>query len=242
MTAFWKFVTEEWYFAVPMLCLSFVAFTLVFWRLLLNLDSRTRLSVFLPDLQVRLSKEGVAGALRFCRARPDVIPRRLFVAGLSVAEQGPAAMRRAMADAIERDILPELRYLLPSILAIGKIATMVGLLGTVISMVQTFTAISSSDAGPGMASQAGAIGLALFATALGLVIAIPLVFTHVLLRDWVHRFERKLKYAAEKLLDMMEARGERQPPLGEACHEERLPTTAADAPRAPDPPVSPPPP
>jgi biopolymer transport protein ExbB len=217
MTAFWKFVTEEWYFAVPMLGLSFVAFTLVFWRLLLNLDTFTRLSDFLPEVQSRLSRDGVAATLRFCRERSDIIPRRLFVAGLSVATQGPAAMRRAMNDAIERDILPELRFLLPPILAIGKIATMVGLLGTVISMVQTFTAISTNEDNPGVAGQAGAIGLALFATAMGLVIAIPLVFTHVLFRDWVHRFERKMKYAAEKLIDMIEASGGRQPPGEDAA-------------------------
>ena len=47
---------------------------------------------------------------------------------------------------------------------------MVGLLGTVISMIHTFMMLSEADNGPAVATQAGSIGLALFATALGLLI------------------------------------------------------------------------
>jgi biopolymer transport protein ExbB len=207
MDAFGKFVAEEWYFAGPMLALSFVASTLLFWRLLLNWDARTPLSAFLPELRQKLAAEGVEGALRFCRSRAGVIPRQLCAAGLTAAPLGAAAVRRAMDDAIARDILPELNFLLAPILAIAKIATMVGLLGTVISMIHTFTALGVSENGPTAVVEAGAIGLALFATALGLSIAIPLVFAHVLLKDWVHRFERKMKQTAEQLLDMLEETG-----------------------------------
>ena len=54
-------------------------------------------------------------------------------------------------------------------------------------------------------SQSGAIGLALFATALGLVTAIPLVFAHVLFKAWIGNFEVKMKNAAQKLLVLMQA-------------------------------------
>ena len=55
-----------------------------------------------------------------------------------------------------------------------------------------------------MTSQAGAIGLALFATALGLMTAIPLVFSHVLFKDWIVRFEMQMKAAAQKLLVLVQ--------------------------------------
>src|SRR5262249_27580871 len=109
------------------------------------------------------------------------------------------AMRRAMANVIELEILPDLNFLLPMILAIAKIATMVGLLGTVISMINTFNAIQGASGG-GVTGHAGAIGLALFATALGLVAAIPLVFTHVLFKAWISSFEVKMKSGAQKLI------------------------------------------
>ncbi|MBY0527562.1 MAG: MotA/TolQ/ExbB proton channel family protein [Gemmataceae bacterium] len=82
---------------------------------------------------------------------------------------------------------------------------MLGLLGTVISMIQTFDALGQADGNGDLAGQASSIGLALFATALGLITAIPLVFAHVMLKDWVGKFEVKLKSAAQKLLVVVQA-------------------------------------
>ena len=202
MSAFLRFVKDDWYFAIPMFFMSFTALTLVVWRLLLNLNARTNMNEFLPAFQDRLEKEGIDGALRFCRTRSDAIPRRLFTAGLETSKQGMAAMRRAMANVIELEVVPDLNFLLPPILAIAKIATMVGLLGTVISMIGPFQKIS---AGGSPTENSKDIGLALFATALGLVTAIPLVFTHVLFKAWVSRFELRMKSAAQKLLLLVQA-------------------------------------
>jgi biopolymer transport protein ExbB len=185
-----------------MLAMSAVGVTLVIWRLLLNLNAKTNMNEFLPLFQEKLEKEGIDGALRFCRARTDIIPRRLYVAGLETSRQGLSAMRRAMANIIELEILPDLNFLLPTILAIAKIATMVGLLGTVISMIQTFQQIQESK---DPTSHSKAIGLALFATALGLMTAIPLVFSHVLFKAWVTKFETKMKSAAQRLLVLVQS-------------------------------------
>src|SRR5579871_5260281 len=193
MSSFWDFVRSHWYFAIPMFVMSLSALTLVVWRILLNLQAKTDMDEFLPLFQQKLDKEGIEGTLQFCRSREDFIPRKLFAAGLETSKQGLAAMRRSMANVIELEILPDLNFLLAPILAIAKIATMLGLLLTVFSMIGTFTEIDKSAksaqkstpeakapgepaAKGGVAQQAGAIGLALFGTAMGLVIAIPLVF------------------------------------------------------------------
>jgi biopolymer transport protein ExbB len=203
MEAFRKFVMEEWYFSIPLFTMSLAGTALMLWRILLNFNAATNMNEFLPAFQEKLEREGVKGALAFCKDRSDMIPRKLYVAGLETSRQGLAAMRRAMANVIELEILPDLNFLLAPILAIAKIATMVGLLLTVVSMINTFNAIGAAAAGGnagGVNKQASAIGLALFATALGLVTAIPLVFAHVLFKDWVGRFELKMKGAAQKLL------------------------------------------
>jgi biopolymer transport protein ExbB len=202
MKAFLDFVLHDWYFAVPMFLMSLTGLTLVIWRLMLNYNGSVAMSEFLPAFQQKLEKEGVDSALRYCKSRSEVIPKRLFVAGLEAHKQGLAAVRRGMANAIELEITPDLNFLLPPILAIAKIATMVGLLGTVISMINTFIAIQQAKGG--IADQAGAIGLALFATALGLITAIPLVFAHVLLKSWVNRFELRMKSAAHRLLFLLQ--------------------------------------
>jgi biopolymer transport protein ExbB len=206
MSAFFDYIFGDpvhLFFAVLLFGMSLTAGALLVWRILLNINAQTDLNAFLPRFQEVLSTEGIDGALNYCRAQAEseVIPRKLYVAGLENARQGLAAMRRAMANTVELEILPQLNFLLPTILAIAKIATMVGLLGTVVSMIGTFQALSeTADKGAGQAQASKEIGLALFATAMGLLTAIPLVFAHVLFKAWVHKFEIKLKSAAQKLL------------------------------------------
>jgi biopolymer transport protein ExbB len=206
MREFWHFVTTDWYFAIPMFAMSLVSITLVVWRILLNNKANTNLNAFLPVFQEKLEKEGVEGALRYCQSQEGLIPRKLYVAGLETSKQGLAAMRRAMANVMELEILPDLNFLLAPILAIAKIATMVGLLGTVISMIGTFAKMQElQEQGSNVTSLGGSIGLALFATALGLTIAIPLVFSHVLFKAWIANFEVRMKSAAQKLLVLIQA-------------------------------------
>jgi biopolymer transport protein ExbB len=203
MEAFFKFVTDEWYFAIPMILMSLVGVALVSWRLLLNMNARTDLNVFMPIFQRKWEEEGEESAKEFCLHQTGMIPRKLYMAGLDTWKTGQAAMKRAMAHTIELDVLPELNFLLAWILAFAKIATMVGLLGTVISMIGTFNEIGkATQAGnaAGVTGSADKIGLALFATMLGLATAIPLVFSHVLFKDWIYRYELKMKSAAMKLI------------------------------------------
>lgn len=204
------FIRDEWYFFIPLAIMSLTALCLVFWRILLNMNAKTDMGKFLPILQQIMQKEGVEGARKLCAAQKGLIPRKLYVAALDNAKQGAAAMRRAMANTIELEIVPDLNFLLAPILAIAKVATMVGLLLTVVSMIQTFSAIqkateaSAGGGGGGVGGQAGAIGLALFATAMGLLTAIPLVFSYTLFKAGIEKFELHMKSAGQKLITLIQ--------------------------------------
>lgn len=206
MQAVQNFFLGEWYFSIPLVLMSLIAGALVIWRLLLNLSSRTDMDDFLPVFQETLRKRGVKGAIELCKEEKGLIPNRLFVAGLEASDQGAAAMRRSMANEAELDIHPRLSFLLAPILAIAKIATMVGLFFTVISMINTFNTIGETAKGgnvKGVGEHSSKIGLALFATAIGLFTAIPLVFSHVLFKEWIARFDVKMKAAGQKLVTLV---------------------------------------
>lgn len=231
MKALIKFITEEWYFFFPMLALSLVAAALVVWRWLLNMNAATKLESFLPEFQEKLQREGVESALKFCRSEGGVIANKLYPAGLESSKLGLSAMKRAMANAIELEILPGLNFLLAPILAIAKIATMVGLLLTVFSMINTFSAISDAGKSQNVTNQSGAIGLALFGTAGGLMIAIPLVFTHVMFKARVARFEVEMKAAGQRLLMVFQALKPRQGATTTATNSDDLKAGAVPATR-----------
>lgn len=224
MKALESFFLKDWYFAVPMTIMTLIAFALVAWRLLLNMTAKTRMDRFLPEFQQTLKRKGIKGAIALCRAERGVVPNVLYVAGLEASEQGVAAMRRSMASAVELEIVPRLNFLLAPILAIAKISTMVGLLGTVVSMIGTFSKIGEAAAkggGGNVGAQAESIGLALFATALGLLTAIPLVFMHVMFKDWIHNFETRMKGAAQKLIVLVQnAKAGTLPDVPDSAEEE----------------------
>jgi biopolymer transport protein ExbB len=204
---FMEFVTEEWYFAFPLFIMTLIAATLAVWRIWLNFNAKTDLNLFMPRLQEVMAREGIEGGLKFCKAQPptEPIPSKLFVAALENARQGAAAQRKSMAHVVEMEVLPDLNFLLPSILGLAKIATMVGLLFTIISMIGTFSALASASGEGDQKKASGKIGLALFATMFGLLTAIPLVFLYTLDKAWIQKFERKMKNAGTKLLLMIQA-------------------------------------
>jgi len=222
MKAFTNFFANEWYFAIPMTLMGLVAVTLVIWRWLLNVSAKSNMDQFIPDLQANLKAKGTKAALNLCKEEKGLIPSVLYVAGLEAAEQGIAAMRRSMASVVELEIMPKLNFLLAPMLAIAKISTMVGLLGTVISMIGTFNAISETKGGSptSVTTHAAGIGLALFATAFGLMTAIPLVFFHVMFRAWIASFEVKMKAAAQKLIVLVQNAKNPQPVEEEEEEEE----------------------
>ena len=205
MNAVKEFFIGEWYFALPLVIMSLIGAALVVWRIMLNNTAKTDMDDFLPVFQETLRKKGVKGAVALCKDEKGLIPNRLYVAGLEASEQGAAAMRRSMATEAELEITPRLNFLLAPILALAKIATMVGLFFTVISMINTFNALGEQGQGGGkdIGGHSKKIGLALFATALGLFTAIPLVFSHVLFREWIGKFDNKVKIASHKLLTLV---------------------------------------
>ena len=85
-----------------------------------------------------------------------------------------------------------------------------------------------------MTESAGAIGLALFGTAMGLICAIPLVFTHVLFKAWVAQFEVKMKSSAQKLILLLQAYKDK----GEKSGGKDGTASTLSAPAGPAPPTS----
>lgn len=99
---------------------------------------------------------------------------------LKVAEDNPNVDNETLELKLEEAVLKE-RPAIESGLAILKIiaavAPLLGLLGTVVGMIQTFQAITMFGAGDPK-TMAGGISAALVTTVLGLVVAIPVVLIH----------------------------------------------------------------
>lgn len=200
MSSFWMFVTKDWIFAIPMILMSISGIALITWRILLNRGILLDIENQLETIKTSLSRDGIKATINMVSNQKDWLSILLFSSGIKGLANGIPASRKELNNTVEFEITPRLHFLLPTMLAIAKISTMVGLLGTVISMIGTFTKIQEAQGG--VSEQAGSIGLALFATALGLITAIPLVFAHVLFKAQINDFEIKIKKAIQKFLEM----------------------------------------
>lgn len=114
-------------------------------------------------------------ARRACAEHRGVTARTLS-ACLREAPRG----QRAMEDAIQEQLLHELPSLQRSfggIAVLGATAPLLGLLGTVTGIIETFSALNSPGS-PSASLMAGGIAEALVTTATGLVIAIPILLAN----------------------------------------------------------------
>jgi biopolymer transport protein ExbB/TolQ len=81
-----------------------------------------------------------------------------------------------LAELFERDVLADFDHRLSWINTVVKAAPMFGLLGTVLGMISAFGKVTSADkGGSDPANLASDISFTLSATAVGLIIAIPLI-------------------------------------------------------------------
>lgn len=101
--------------------------------------------------------------------------------------------------------VPRFRRWLPSLAVFATAAPLLGLLGTVAGMIDTFQSMSLFGAGdPKIVS--GGISLALVATELGLVVAIPILLSH----SWLHGLSNCLIQSLEEEVAALVSKREEQ--------------------------------
>ena len=93
---------------------------------------------------------------------------------------------------------------------IGTISPMIGLLGTVHGMIQSFQMIAIGGTAPKPADLAQGISTALFTTLIGLGIAIPAIAIYSILRNRISRLVLEVGILSEGLMSRFENVGGQQ--------------------------------
>ena len=125
---------------------------------------------------------------------------RVIGAGLSCCHMPREEMENALQEAILREIPPMERFL-STLGMLAAIAPLLGLLGTVTGMINTFHVITLYGTGdPRMMS--GGISEALVTTMLGLSVAIPMLMAHTWLNRAVDRNIGEMEEKAVTLVNM----------------------------------------
>jgi biopolymer transport protein TolQ len=103
----------------------------------------------------------------------------------------------------ERD---QLGRLIPSLAMIASASPLIGLLGTVLGIIQSFIGLSTTGSGS-VAAVAPGVAAALTATAMALAVAIPATFGYNIFANRVNRVERELEGFGSELIALLVREG-----------------------------------
>lgn len=125
----------------------------------------------------------------------------VLAAGLANRMHGREVMKECIEEA-GRQVVHDLDRFLNSLGTIASIAPLLGLLGTVLGMIQVFSAIVTYGVGnPGVL--AGGISVALITTAAGLIVAIPSLAFHRYFVRLVDEYVVNMEEEALKLVEII---------------------------------------
>ena len=155
--------------------------------------------------------EGKFAEARDITAAGDSAVSQLLAMGL--ARQGAVRRREDIEIAMEEgmmEIIPQLEKRTPYVALASSIATLLGLLGTIMGLIQAFTAVANANPAEKADLLSASISVAMNTTAFGLIVAIPLLITNTVLTSKTAEIVDSLEMASVKALNVFTSKSTRQ--------------------------------
>jgi len=133
--------------------------------------------------------------------------------GMGLARQGAVRRRDDIEIAMEEsmmEIIPQLEKRTPYVALLSNIATLLGLLGTIMGLIEAFTAVANANPAEKADLLSASISVAMNTTAFGLMSAIPLLLFHAKLTSTTGQIVDSLEMASVKALNTISNFAKRQ--------------------------------
>jgi len=144
-------------------------------------------------------------------AKEESLMSRILNLGLS--RQGAVRRREDVEIAMEEgmvEVIPQLEKRTPYVALASNIATLLGLLGTIMGLIQAFTAVANANPAEKADLLSASISVAMNTTAFGLMVGIPLLVIHTMLASKTNEIVDGLEMASVKALNVITSRARRQ--------------------------------
>lgn len=184
----WDFVLKGGFMMIPLGICSFVAFALVAERLVSLRRGRIIPPSFVPGVREVLQRRpnDREALLTYCREQNAPIAR-VFTSGFRRLGAPIEVVERHVEEAGQREVL-RLRRNLRALSVIAAVSPLLGLLGTILGMIDAFQTVATSGEALGKTELlADGIYAAMITTAAGLIVAIPVLICYHWLSAKVER-------------------------------------------------------
>jgi len=226
-----KFFADGGFFMYPILIILAVGTAI-------SIERYTTLSLMIKrnkeswlKLEPLIMKGDFQGARELASKDTSTIAQIL---SMGLARQGAVRRRDDIELAMEQaliEIMPELDKRTAYLATFSNMATLAGLLGTIIGLIEAFTAVSNADLADKAELLSASISVGMNCTAFGLMVAIPLVLVHSLLQSKTGTIVMGIEMASVKFLNALTDRAVHQKTaLGAGAAEEFVTRQAAPQP------------
>jgi biopolymer transport protein ExbB len=132
---------------------------------------------------------------------------------MGLARQGAVRRREDIEIAMEEsmmEIIPQLEKRTPYVALLSNIATLLGLLGTIMGLIAAFTAVANANPAEKADLLSASISVAMNTTAFGLMAAIPMLLFHAKIMSTTGQIVDSLEMASVKALNNISNFAKRQ--------------------------------
>ncbi|MCO4754128.1 MAG: MotA/TolQ/ExbB proton channel family protein [Bacteriovoracaceae bacterium] len=167
------------------------------------------------DIKKSILTNEVQNAIQSC-AGSKALLASVLKSGLKRANQS----KEQIQDALEVGMLeamPHVEKRLNYLALVANVSTLIGLLGTIYGLIQSFAAVASADAASKAELLALGISKAMNTTAFGLISAITIMVAHSLLSSRAEKIIGDMEHCSVKLVDLLSSKKGSQPNQKEAA-------------------------
>ncbi len=202
-----EFIKNNFWHVSPIIALGGVALAIMIERsrALIWTYPMSGASQFFEKVRDLIMADRIPEAIAFCeRYRERLVPS-VVREGLLRAHQPESLIEHGLEIAIA-DAAQKIQRRTGFLATIANVATLLGLLGTIIGLIQSFEAVGNASAQERAALLATGISTAMNATMMGLGLAIPCMLAFSYLMNRANRLNADLDQSAIRTLDLLKQR------------------------------------
>jgi biopolymer transport protein ExbB/TolQ len=201
------FIKNNFWHVSPIIGLAGIALAIMVerWRALVMTYPMSGASQFFEKVRDLIMADRIPEAIAFCeRYRERLVPT-VVREGLLRAHQPESLIEHGLEIAIA-DAAQKIQRRTGFLATIANVATLLGLLGTIVGLIQSFEAVGTAAAQERAALLANGISTAMNATMMGLGLAIPCMLAFSFLMNRANRLNADLDQSAIRTLDLLKQR------------------------------------
>jgi len=162
-------------------------------------------NAFMGQIQKLVMANNIDRAIKLCNAAPNAALPKVIKAGLTRANKGELEIANAIEEAT-LEVVPIVQKRTPTLGGVANVATLLGLLGTIVGLIQAFAALESAAPDQRAAALARGIAVAMNTTAFGLIVAIPCMTAQMFLQAVTTKILNEIDQYSVKLENLLVSR------------------------------------